>query len=136
MLLKEENQKKISTCGTYYQDFHDPDVEVEVDVAEVVSKTTFICKVPNKPKPQDKRNGLANPGSSLAAKRFSQESGRQYSFDLSKADHIFGLLLKSYFIRLSDGHKIPPKIEMKNDVTISDTIRGAITLTIVVLFKM
>lgn len=56
-----KKHKKYSFYETYYHDFQDPGLELEVDVDEVIRQTPFICNALSKPnKRQDKNIGPIN----------------------------------------------------------------------------
>ncbi|GKV12203.1 hypothetical protein SLEP1_g23382 [Rubroshorea leprosula] len=83
-LLREESQRKATSQGTYYQDAFD------LDVAEVFADKPVTC--PNLVKVTQQVEA--------AAKRLPYESGRQYTFDVTKANEIFDYLKKSGHIKL------------------------------------
>ncbi|XP_059639027.1 uncharacterized protein LOC132281329 [Cornus florida] len=87
-ILKKEKEKKNSSKGTYYKD---PNYEVfsvevgdelEVDVAEVNIKKPYICEALIKPKPTTGGNAT----STSAVRKEATDTGKIYSFDLSKID--------------------------------------------------
>lgn len=41
LLIKEEAQRKTSSSGTYYQEYQDLNLELEVDATEVTGRTPF-----------------------------------------------------------------------------------------------
>ncbi|GKV12837.1 hypothetical protein SLEP1_g23931 [Rubroshorea leprosula] len=90
-LLREESQRKAASQGTYYQDAFD------LDVAEVFADKPVTC--PNLVKVTQQVEA--------AAKRLPYESGRQYTFDVTKANEIFDYLKKSGHIKLPQGHRLP-----------------------------
>ena len=77
-LLKEENQRKNSCYGTYYQDRN-----YEIDLAEYLGRGPFVCETLHKKQIQAKESN--KPASPLKA----------YSFDVEKADEIFDILFKA-----------------------------------------
>jgi hypothetical protein len=77
-LLKEENQRKNSSYGTYYQD-----PNYEIDLAEYIGRVPFVCEALHKKQIQAKESN--KPASPLKA----------YSFDVEKADEIFDILYKT-----------------------------------------
>jgi hypothetical protein len=77
-LLKEENQRKNSSYGTYYQD-----PNYEIDLAEYIGRGPFVCDALHKKQIQAKQSN--KPASPLKA----------YSFDVEKADEIFDILYKA-----------------------------------------
>ncbi|GKV50945.1 hypothetical protein SLEP1_g57622, partial [Rubroshorea leprosula] len=95
-LLREESPRKAASQGTYYQDAFD------LDVAEVFADKPVTC--PNLVKVTQQVEA--------AAKRLSYESGRQYTFDVTKANEIFDYLKKSGHIKLPQGHRLPMVAEI------------------------
>ncbi|GKV01604.1 hypothetical protein SLEP1_g14149 [Rubroshorea leprosula] len=90
-LLREESQRKAASQGTYYQDAFD------LDVAEVFADKPVTC--PNLVKVIQQVEA--------AAKHLPYEFGRQYTFDVTKANEIFDYLKKSRHIKLPQGHRLP-----------------------------
>ena len=95
-LLKEENQMKNFSYGTYYQDSN-----YEIDLAEYVGQGPFVCEVLQKKQIQAQESN--KPASPL----------RVYSFDVEKADEIFDILYKANQLRLIGRHRFPSKEELK-----------------------
>jgi hypothetical protein len=95
-LLKEENQRKNSSYGTYYQD-----PNYEIDLAEYVGRGPFVCDALHKKQSQAK--GSNKPASPLKA----------YSFDVEKADEIFDILYKANQLKIIGRHRFPSKEELK-----------------------
>ncbi|KAK3024732.1 hypothetical protein RJ639_044669 [Escallonia herrerae] len=115
-LLKEEQIKKNSLMGTYYQD----PIDLEVDAVEMVGKKPVTCDTLVKVKnpislPSGQPNKL-NPLHPL----------RKYSFDINQADQIVDHLFQIKFIQLQGPLRIPkdkkskfyrevPPIKIKDD---------------------
>ena len=74
-LLKEENQRRNSSYGTYYQE-----PNYEIDLVEYVGQSPFVCEALYKKQIQAQESN--KPASSLKA----------YSFDVERADEIFDIL--------------------------------------------
>ena len=118
-ILNEEYQRKNSSKGTYYKD---PNMEVnlveaedcdegdttEIGLAEVVATRPYICRALVKPLGTQKTPQLAKD-----AKQKVNGQERSFSFDITKADQIFDLLLADKVIKLPDGHKIPHAEDIK-----------------------
>ncbi|KAK9291684.1 hypothetical protein L1049_019633 [Liquidambar formosana] len=94
-LLKEEEQRRNSSFGTYYQD-----PNYELDLAEVIGKP-MIC-------PALLKKEVEIPPSQNI-KRTVMDSGRKYTFDIIKASEIFDHVLAAKYIKLLAGHSIPTK---------------------------
>jgi hypothetical protein len=95
-LLKEENQRKNSSYGTYYQD-----PNYKIDLAEYVGRGPFICDVLHKKQIQAKKSN--KPVSPLKA----------YSFDIEKTDEIFDILYKANQLKIIGRHRFSSKEELK-----------------------
>ena len=76
-LLKEENQRKNFSYGTYYQD-----PNYKINLVEYVGRGPFICDALHKKQIQAKESN--KPALPLKA----------YSFDVEKADEIFDIYTK------------------------------------------
>ncbi|KAF3431907.1 hypothetical protein FNV43_RR26643 [Rhamnella rubrinervis] len=118
-ILNEEYQRKNSSKGTYYKDsnldIHLVDSEdqaedsvVEVGLAEVVATRPYTCRALVKPLGTQKTFQLAKE-----TKSRMDGHERIFSFDITKADQIFDLLLADKVIKLPDGHRIPSVEEIK-----------------------
>ncbi|XP_059629737.1 uncharacterized protein LOC132272650 [Cornus florida] len=116
-ILKEEKERKNSFKGTWYKDpnyeLFSTEVrdELEVDVAEVNIRKPYICEALVKPKPTTESN--ATPASTSAARKRVADTGKNYSFDLSKTDQIFDHLMADKMISLPKLHKIPSASDLK-----------------------
>ncbi|GKV53168.1 hypothetical protein SLEP1_g59706 [Rubroshorea leprosula] len=95
-LLRKESQRKAASQGTYYQDAFD------LDVVEVFADKPVTC--PNLVKVTQQVEA--------ATKRLPYEFGRQYTFDVTKANEIFDYLKKSGHIKLPQGHRLPTVAEI------------------------
>ncbi|CAL9019055.1 unnamed protein product [Prunus brigantina] len=114
-LLREEVQKKAASKGTYYRNpvvgYAEADGpteaekdEVEISSAEVNIDKPFICK------------GLVkadNSHTKVPDAKFAARETKAYTFDLTRAEAIFDLLLTEKKVKLSFGHKIPKPEELK-----------------------
>ncbi|CAL9000943.1 unnamed protein product [Prunus brigantina] len=114
-LLKEEVQKKAASKGTYYRNpvvsYAENDGpteaendEVDMSSAEVNVDKPFICK------------GLVktdNSRTKVPDAKFATRETKAYTFDLTRAEAIFDLLLTEKKVKLSFGHKIPKPEELK-----------------------
>ncbi|CAL2246492.1 unnamed protein product [Prunus armeniaca] len=114
-LLKEEVQKKTASKGTYYRNlvviFAEADNpaeaegdEVEMSSAEVIIDKPFVCK------------GLVkadNSRTKIPDAKFATRETKAYTFDLTRAEAIFDLLLTEKKVKLSFGHKISKPEELK-----------------------
>ncbi|CAL9024361.1 unnamed protein product, partial [Prunus brigantina] len=114
-LLKEEVQKKAASKGTYYRN---PVVsyakadgpteaesdEVDMSSAEVDIDKPFICKGLVK---------IDNSHTKIPDAKFAARETKAYTFDLTRAEAIFDLLLTEKKVKLSFGHKIPKPEELK-----------------------
>ncbi|CAL8993008.1 unnamed protein product, partial [Prunus brigantina] len=114
-LLKEEVQKKAASKGTYYRNpivsYAEADGpaeaekdEVDMSSAEVNIDKPFICK------------GLVktdNSRTKVPDAKFAARETKAYTFDLTRAEAIFDLLLSEKKVKLSFGHKIPKPEELK-----------------------
>ncbi|XP_059671115.1 uncharacterized protein LOC132316659 [Cornus florida] len=115
-ILKEEKEMKNSSKGTWYKD---PNYEIfsaevgdelEVDVAEVNIKKLYVCEALVKPKPTTGGNSST---STLAARKGPADTGKSYSFNLSKTDQIFDHLMADKMISLPKGHRILSASDLK-----------------------
>jgi hypothetical protein len=95
-LLKEENQRKNSSYGTYY---HDPNYEI--DLAKYIGQGPFVCEALYKKQIQAQESN--KPASPL----------RAYSFDVERADEIFDILYKANQLSIVERHRFPSKEELK-----------------------
>ena len=95
-LLKEENQRKNSSYGTYYQDSN-----YEINLAEYVGQGPFVCEALHKKQIQAQESN--KPASPLKA----------YSFDVERADEIFDILYKANQLRIIGRHRFPSKKELR-----------------------
>ena len=95
-LSKEENQRKNSSYGTYYQD-----PNYEIDLAEYIGQGPFVCEALYKKQIQ------AQESNKLASHL------RAYSFDVERADEIFDILYKANQLRIIGRHRFPSKEELK-----------------------
>ncbi|XP_021817032.1 uncharacterized protein LOC110759283 [Prunus avium] len=114
-LLKEEMQKKTASKVTYYRNpivsYAEADGsveaesdEVEMSLAEVSIDKPFVCK------------GLVktdNSRTKIPDAKFATRETKPYTFDLTRAEAIFDLLLAEKKVKLSFGHKIPEPDEFK-----------------------
>ncbi|CAL8993399.1 unnamed protein product [Prunus brigantina] len=114
-LLKEEMQKKTASKGTYYRNpvvrFAETDGpaevendEVDISSAKVNIDKPFICK------------GLVktdNSRTKIPDAKFATRETKAYTFDLTRAEAIFDLLLSEKKVKLSFGQKIPKPEELK-----------------------
>ncbi|CAL9020639.1 unnamed protein product [Prunus brigantina] len=115
ILLREEMQRKTASKGTCYRNpvvsYAEADGppeaksdEVDMSLAKVSMDKPFICR------------GLVKADNSrtkiLDAKFVTRET-KAYTFDLTKAEAIFDLLLSEKKVKLSFGHKIPKPEELK-----------------------
>ncbi|XP_021822265.1 uncharacterized protein LOC110763735 [Prunus avium] len=114
-LLKEEMQKKTATKGTYYKNpvigYAEADSlakaengEIEVSSAEVSIDKPFVCKELVK---------ADNSRTKIPHAKFATRETKAYTFDLTRAEAIFDLLLAEKKVKLSFGHKIPKAEELK-----------------------
>ncbi|CAL2247484.1 unnamed protein product [Prunus armeniaca] len=100
-LLKEEVQKRTASKGTYYRNLvvsyaeADCPTEAESDEVEMSSAEVSIDKpfIPDA--------------------KFATRETKAYTFDLTRAEAIFDLLLTEKKVKLSFGHKIPKPEELK-----------------------
>jgi hypothetical protein len=95
-LLKEENQRRNSTYGTYYQD-----PNYDIDLAEYVGQGPFVCEALDKKQVQAQESN--KPASSLKA----------YFFDKERVDAIFDILYNAKQLRILGRHRFPSKEELK-----------------------
>ena len=95
-LLKEENQRKNSSYGTYYQD-----PNYKIDLAEYVGRGPFVCDALHKKQIQAKESN--KPSSPLKA----------YYFDVEKMDEIFDIVYKANQLKIIGRHRFPSKEELK-----------------------
>ncbi|XP_059670679.1 uncharacterized protein LOC132316183 [Cornus florida] len=85
-LLREEQDKKNSSKGTYYRNLNyevyttEIEGEFEVNVAELNIKKAYTCKALTKPK-----SATANLQAASGSKWKGADSSRSYFFDISKA---------------------------------------------------
>ncbi|CAL9021055.1 unnamed protein product, partial [Prunus brigantina] len=114
-LLREEMQKKTASKGTYYRNpvfsyaetngpIEAEKDEVDMSSAEVNIDKPFICK------------GLVktdNSRTKVPDAKFAARETKAYTFDLTRAEAIFDLLLSEKKVKLSFGHKIPKPEELK-----------------------
>ncbi|XP_059629555.1 uncharacterized protein LOC132272416 [Cornus florida] len=116
-ILKEEKERKNSSKCTYYKDLNyevfsvEVGDELEVDVVEVNIKKSYICEALVKPKLTT--GGNATLTSISAIRKEAADTGKSYSFDLSKTDHIFDHLMADKLISLPKGHKISSASDLK-----------------------
>ncbi|XP_059630882.1 uncharacterized protein LOC132273822 [Cornus florida] len=131
-VLKEEQDRRNASRGTYYRDpnyeihmteasnnyVKDPTYEIhlteaeiglEIDAAEINIKKPYSCSTLTKP--AETVSSVQPPSST--AKRTLTEADKQYAFDITKADEIFDLMLADKIIGLSKGQKIPLKDELQ-----------------------
>ena len=95
-LLREENQRRTTSIGTYYQD-----PNFEVDVAEFVGQQPYVLETTYKKNMQAK--GSNRPST----------PARTFHFDVDKVDELFDILLESKYINFPDPrHKIFSKEEL------------------------
>ncbi|XP_059629727.1 uncharacterized protein LOC132272642 [Cornus florida] len=93
-LLREEQDRKNTSKGTYYRDPNfevyttETEGEFEVNVAELNIKKAYTCEALTKPK-----SAMANLQAASGSKWKGANSSRSYSFDISKAEQIFDLLM-------------------------------------------
>ena len=89
--LREENQRKKASMGTYFQEVSN----TEVATTELTNTGSCVCPLLEKKAPK--------------AWKKSQGSNPQvhYTFEVSKTEQIFDFLLKEKFIKLPIDHKIP-----------------------------
>ncbi|XP_059654787.1 uncharacterized protein LOC132301561 [Cornus florida] len=86
-LLREEQDRKNSSKGTYYRDpkyevyTTETEGEFEVNVAELNIKKAYTCEALTKPK-----SATANLQAVSGSKWKGADSSRSYSFDISKAE--------------------------------------------------
>ncbi|CAL9018713.1 unnamed protein product [Prunus brigantina] len=114
-LLREEMQKKTASKGTYYRNpvvsYTEADGpteaendDIDISSAEVNIDKPFICK------------GLVktdNSRTKIPDAKFATREAKAYTFDLTRAEAIFDLLLTEKKVKLSFGHKIPKPEELK-----------------------
>ncbi|CAL9001546.1 unnamed protein product, partial [Prunus brigantina] len=114
-LLREEVQKKAASKGTYYRNpvvsytEIDGPTEAENDgvdmsSAEVNIDKSFICRGLVK---------IDNSRTKVPDAKFAARETKAYTFDLTRAEAIFDLLLIEKKVKLSFGHKIPKPEELK-----------------------
>ncbi|XP_059658949.1 uncharacterized protein LOC132305302 [Cornus florida] len=112
-LLREEQDMKNSSKGTYYRD---PNYEVytieteggfEVNVAELNIKKAYTCEALTKPK-----SATANLQAASGSKWKGADSSRSYSFDISKAEKIFDLLMADKQLIFTAGYKMSSASEI------------------------
>ncbi|XP_059623179.1 uncharacterized protein LOC132266344 [Cornus florida] len=112
-LLRQEQDRKNSSKGTYYRDPNyevyttETEWEFEVNVAELNIKKAYTCKALTKPK-----SATANLQAAFGSKWKGADSSKSYSFDISKAEQIFDLLMADKQLIFTAGHKIPSASEM------------------------
>ena len=107
----DEWEIKNSLKGTYYKDINlevlvtDYDVDVsEVDMAELICKWHVVCKALHK----------ATDGNNTSAfKKQTFDVEKNYTFDFSMSDQIFGALLIEKLIRLNSVYKMPKAKNLK-----------------------
>ncbi|CAL9018790.1 unnamed protein product [Prunus brigantina] len=105
-LLKEEMQKKTASKGTYYRNpvisYAEADGPAEAESDEV--DKPFIC------------NGLVkidNNRTKIPDAKLATRETKAYTFDLTRAEAIFDLLLSEKKVKLSFSHKILKPEELK-----------------------
>jgi hypothetical protein len=112
-----------SSRGTYYQDpnveanaldpdayLSDSDSEIfDINVAELIAGKPYTCKALAK---TDSKSSDRSQNSQSATKAPQNEN--KYSFDITKADSIFDQLYQDKQLKLSQGHTIPSKEEIKD----------------------
>lgn len=112
-LIREEEQVKNSSKGTYYKDphfgvhavndeFYD---QTEICLAELTKGDAYTCPIMAKPRDVARDEPVKG----------ENKKSRTFSFDVTKADLIFDKLYKDKQIKLSDKHKlsIPEQIKGK-----------------------
>ena len=89
--LREENQRKKASMGTYFQEMSNN----KVATTDLTNTRSCVCLLLEK--------------KTLKAWQKSQTSNpqMQYIFEVSKIEQIFDFLLKEKFLKLPTGHKIP-----------------------------
>ncbi|CAL2277244.1 unnamed protein product [Prunus armeniaca] len=114
-LLKEEVKKRTASKGTYYRNpvvsYAEADGpteaesdKVEMSSVEVSIDKPFVCK--GLVKADNNRTKIPNA-------KFATREMKAYTFDLTRAEAIFDLLLTEKKVKLSFGHKIPKPEELK-----------------------
>ncbi|KAL2491133.1 putative retroelement [Abeliophyllum distichum] len=110
-LIREEEQMKNSSKGTYYRD---PNFDVhvvdeyydqtEICLAELVKGDSYACPL------------ASNSGSMVKNEpmRDTSKKTRVFSFDITKVDTIFDRLYKDKQIKLSNKHKLPNPEQIKD----------------------
>ena len=87
-LLKEENQRRKISMGTYYQDVNSK----EIVVAYLSCTSSFTCPL------------LVKKALDLWKKSQTSNTQAHYTFDVAKTDEIFDFLLKEKFITFPQDH--------------------------------
>jgi transglutaminase-like putative cysteine protease len=96
-LLREENQRRNTSIGAYYQD-----PNFEVDVAKFIGLKPYVLETTYKKNMQAK--GSNRPST----------PARTYHFDVNRVDELFDILLESKYINLPHPrHKIFFKEELR-----------------------
>ncbi|XP_043693058.1 uncharacterized protein LOC122643507 [Telopea speciosissima] len=122
-LLKEEEQCKASSIGTYYKEAASGSylllgagepkavsfVDCEVEAAKITERKPYVCKALAKQARNDRQTEQAKP-----APQRTFDPGVKYSFNISKAELIFDQLLQDKQIKLPPGHQIPASADLKD----------------------
>ncbi|XP_059663443.1 uncharacterized protein LOC132309107 [Cornus florida] len=109
-LLHEEKDRKASSKGTYYRDPNyevfaaNLDSDVKVHMAELNIKKPYICEALVKLKSVATTSAQA---ASISNKKGILDSTKGYSFDITKAEQIFDLLMADKQLILTPAHKLP-----------------------------
>ncbi|XP_059668934.1 uncharacterized protein LOC132314028 [Cornus florida] len=112
-LLREEQDRKSSSKGTYYRDPNykvyttETEGEFEVNVAKLNIKKAYTCEALTKPK-----SATANLQATSGSKWKGADPSKSNSFDISKAKQIFDLLMADKQLIFTIGHKMPSTSEM------------------------
>ena len=99
-LLKEENQRRKTSMGTYCQEVN----YEEVTIAYLLSTCSFIFPLLVKKTPD------------LWKKPHASNTQVQYTFDVAKTEEIFDFILKEKFIIFPPDHQLPNKYELRGKV--------------------
>ena len=99
-LLREESQQRNTSMGTYYQEVNSE----EIAIAALLSTGSFIYSL------------LLKKSPNLWKKSQTSNTQAQYTFDATKMEGIFDLLMKEKSITFPKDHQLLSKEEIRGKV--------------------